>query len=85
MPITHAQETLQALRFLTKDDLGAVYTRIDVREHLSILRERWESGYTAIFPDMRSDHPGGAPRIGRRYIGIINRFKEVNTDSHRGE
>lgn len=71
---THAEQILQALRILTGNERGAIFTRQQVRDCLNISPERWSAGYTAIFQAMRSDHPGGAPQIANRYEGIIERI-----------
>ena len=54
---------------------GGTFSRNAVREELGLTRQQWDSGYTAIFQGMRSDHPGGAPPVGARFESVFRRVE----------
>lgn len=52
-----------------------VFTRKDVRDILGITQEEMIASYYSIIQAMREDHPGGAPKINKKYIGFFKRIE----------
>lgn len=50
------------------------FTRREVRDQIRMPHEEWMSSYTAIFQGMRSDQPGGAPYVGKKYQNVFERI-----------
>ena len=83
--MTHAEQILQAVVTMIRRG-KTVFTRDEIRREIGISRDEWESGYTAIFQGMRSDHPGGAPKVRGKFRAVfrqVERGKHVLTDYGR--
>lgn len=77
--MTHAEEIMRAVATLIRRKSENIFSRKEIRDQIGISHDKWMSGYTAIFQGMRSDHPGGAPEVGRRYKNI---FRQVEHGKH---
>ena len=69
--MTHAEEILSAVATLAIKKGKSTFSRKDVRDQLGLKQIDWMAGYTSIFQAMRIDHPGRAPLISERYVGIF--------------
>jgi hypothetical protein len=72
--MTHAGQIFGAAVFVSRRNNG-IFTREQVRQRIGISRDRWMSGYTAIFQGMRDDHPGGAPDPGPEFRNVFHRVE----------
>lgn len=73
--MTHAEEIMWATATFLKKEDKYTFSRREIRDQIGIKHDKWMSGYTAIFQGMRSDHPGGAPIVGRRFKNVFRRVK----------
>jgi len=73
---TQAERILRAVATLVHQQ--EVFSRNDVRIAANISDSDWNS-YSAIFQAMRSDHPGGAPKIREESRNV---FQRVAHDKH---
>ena len=71
--MTHAEQILQAVAMLNRQG-KTVFTRDEIRCVVGTGRDEWQAGYTAVFQGMRSDHPGGAPKVREKFRGV---FRQV--------
>jgi hypothetical protein len=71
----HAEQIMRAVAHLTQVQGFREFSRRDVRERLGVDAGIWHNGYVAIFQGMRVDHPGGAPSVGERYVGVFRRVR----------
>jgi hypothetical protein len=65
---------LRAVAVLVYTENKGIFTRDEIRIQIGVDRDEWMAGYTSIFQGMRSDQPGGAPPIGKRFRGV---FRQV--------
>lgn len=72
--MTHAEEILQAIKTLIRKN-KTIFSRKDVRDQIDVDHDTWMASYTAIFQGMRVDQPGGAPEVGRRFKGVLERVE----------
>lgn len=77
--MTHAEEIVQAVTRLVRQEGKSIFTREEIRQQIGVSRDEWMSGYTAIFQGMRADQPGGAPKVGAKFIGV---FRQVKYGKH---
>lgn len=73
--MTHAEEIMRAVAVLVKQEGKNIFSRREIRDQIGVSQHTWLHSYTAIFQGMRSDHPGGAPRIGARFRGVFRRVE----------
>lgn len=73
--MTHAEEIMRAVASLMQQEGKLIFTRDEVRRQIGVTRDRWQSGYTATFQGMRSDHPGGAPPTKVRFREVFRRVE----------
>ena len=73
--MTHAEEIMRAVAKLVQQGGSPIFTRDEIRRCIGVSRDRWLSGYTAVFQGMRSDHPGGAPPVGIKFQGVFRRVE----------
>ena len=73
--MTHAEEILSSVAILVKKKGKSTFSRKEIRDQLGLNHIDWMARYTAIFQAMRIDHPGGAPLIGERYVGVFIRIE----------
>lgn len=72
--MTHAEQIIEAVTWLVKEDKNAIFTRDEIRIQAKISREDWNASYSPTFQAMRSDHPGGAPPIGAKHKNVFKRI-----------
>ena len=73
--MTIPEEILEAVSILVKEKGMSTFRRLDIREQIGIDKHRWVYSYSPIFQAMRIDHPGKAPYIGEKYMGIFQQVK----------
>jgi hypothetical protein len=73
--MTRAEEIMQAVATLVWHEGKSTFTRDEVRRRIGVGRDGWRSSYTAIFQGMRSDQPGGAPRVRAELRGAFQRVE----------
>ncbi len=77
--MTHAEEIMRAVTTLVRQEGKTIFTREEIRQQIGVSRDEWMSGYTSIFQGMRTDQPGGAPKVGARFTGV---FRQVEHGKH---
>jgi tetratricopeptide (TPR) repeat protein len=73
--LTNAAKILDAILEIYIHQGREEFTRNDVRIQVGLSRDDWMSGYTSIFQAMRADQPGGAPKIKKKYQGILRAIR----------
>ena len=73
--MTHPEIILRAVKELIDQKRAGEFSRMDVRDQIGIGHKEWMSGYTAIFQAMRTDQPGRAPAIGKKYTGVFKKIE----------
>jgi hypothetical protein len=69
--MTHAEKIMRAVATLVYTEDKGIFTRDEIRIRIGVDRDEWMAGYTSIFQGMRSDQPGGAPPVGKRFCGVF--------------
>ncbi len=77
--MTIAEQIMQAVAVLVRQQAKLVFTREEIREQIGIDHEKWHASYSPVFQGMRSDQPGGAPSVGERYKNV---FQQVEFGKH---
>ncbi len=77
--MTHAEEIMRAVAALIRRENKRIFSRKEVRDKIGLTPRRWLNSYTSIFQGMRSDHPGGAPRVRDRFKDV---FRQVKRGKH---
>jgi len=73
--ITHTEEIMRAVAILIKKEGKNTFGRREIRDQIGIKHDKWMLGYTAIFQGMRSDHPGKAPNVGKKFKNVFRRIE----------
>lgn len=73
--MTHAEEIMRAVADFTKKKSEDTFSRKEIRDQIGVDHDTWMSSYTAIFQGMRSDHPGRAPQVGKRFKKAFQRVE----------
>lgn len=73
--MTHAEEIMWAVVTILKKEDKDTFSRREIRDKIGVKHDRWMSGYTAIFQGMRSDHPGKAPDVGKKFKKVFRRIE----------
>jgi hypothetical protein len=73
--ITHAEEIMHAVAKVIKKKKKDTFSRKEIRDQIGVDHDTWMSGYTAIFQGMRSDHPGRAPQVGKRFNNVFQQVE----------
>ena len=73
--VTHTEEIMRAVATLIKKEGKNIFSRREIRDQIGVNHKKWMSGYVSIFQGMRIDHPGGAPKVGKRFKNIFRRIK----------
>ena len=76
---TNAEKIMRAVASIVKKEGKIIFSRKDIRDQIGVSRKKWDSSYTAIFQGMRSDQPGGAPKVAARFKGV---FRQVERGRH---
>ena len=74
--MTHAGQIFKAVVLVCRRNKG-IFTREQVRRQIGVSREKWESGYTAIF------HPGGAPDPGSIFRNVFHQIERGKFQSSK--
>jgi len=72
--LTRAEEIIKAVAILWGEG-NHTFSRRDIRDQIGVTPKKWLSGYTAIFQGMRTDHPGGAPRVNSNFQNVFRRIR----------
>ena len=75
-----AESIFRAVAVLVGQDGCVIFTREEVRHNAGVTREDWNASYSPVFQGMRSDHPGGAPKVRSKFMGV---FEQVSHGKHR--
>ena len=71
--MTHSKRIVQAVALITAVQEKTIFSREDVRVLADMDRGEWLASGSPTFQGMRSDHPGGAPKINSKYRNIFQR------------
>ena len=71
--MTHTEEIVRAAAVLVFKRGKTTFARADIKDQIGITSHEWDNGYTSLFQGMREDHPGGAPKVARRFRGLFRR------------
>ena len=77
--MTHAEEIMQAVAALIKRKRENTFSRKEIRDELGLGADVWNNCYSPVFQGMRSDHPGGAPRVRDKFKDV---FRQVERGKH---
>jgi len=77
--MTHAEEIMRAVASLIRRKRKRIFSRKEVRDEMRLSPDVWANSYSPIFQGMRSDHPGGAPRVRDRFKDV---FRQVERGKH---
>jgi hypothetical protein len=70
--MTHAEMILSAVNEFRKQGKTS-FTREDIRASLGINSVEWSTSFSPIFQGMRTDQPGGAPAVGKRFRNVFRK------------
>jgi len=81
---TQAERILRAVATIVHQQ--EVFSREDIRIAANIPRPEWDASYSPTFQGMRTDHPGGAPKVREEFRNVFERVahgKHTLTDYGR--
>ncbi|MBA3867676.1 MAG: hypothetical protein H0X30_00830 [Anaerolineae bacterium] len=73
------EHIMQGVAALVLQEGREVFTRAEIRKHLSIEEGKWNASYNPTFQGMRLDQPGGAPNVNQRFRNV---FRQVKHGEH---
>jgi hypothetical protein len=84
--MTISAQIMSAVAILVGRNEDTAFTREEIRHQMGVDRDKWVASYSPIFQGMRSDHPGGAPKVAEKYRNVfrtVSHGKHVLTDDGR--
>jgi hypothetical protein len=73
--LTHPEEIMCAVAKIVLKQGRDTFSRVDIRRVTGVDKDAWDASFSPEFQGMRVDHPGGAPKVNKKFQGVFYRVQ----------